>query len=64
MGFRMKKCSSTFSMTSIAKEHRAQRYHEGHQRLVGAIEGVLIGTETTCAPITSFNCQPKPLALP
>jgi hypothetical protein len=23
-----------------------------------------MGTDTTCAPITSFSCQPKPLAGP
>ena len=26
--------------------------------------GTSVGTETTCAPMTSFNCQPKPFASP
>ena len=26
--------------------------------------GTVIGTDTTCAPITSFSFQPKPLAGP
>jgi Protein of unknown function (DUF3365) len=36
----------------------------GRSFYIARPSGISVGTEMICAPITSFNCQPKPLAGP
>ncbi len=64
IGFRMTKCISTFSTTSITTNTALSDPTKASSERLARLSATLIGTDTICAPITSFSCQPKPLLLP
>src|SRR5271170_5112158 len=53
-----------FSTTRVRRAIKISAVMEDRSASWAAAKGNAMGTDTTCAPTTSFSCQPKPLELP